>query len=69
MALKYLHTTDDGWRLFKNADWFIEGFKGIGKKIVNDVVTYKDHKHIVSNQTTIEFCVYIDCFFFLGLAI
>jgi hypothetical protein len=54
MALEYLHTTDDGWRLFKNADGFIEGFKGIGKKIVNDVVTYKDHKHIVSNQTTIE---------------
>lgn len=54
MALEYLHTTDDGWRLFKNADGFIEGFKGIGKKIVNGVVTYKDHKHIVSNQTTIE---------------
>ena len=54
MALEYLHTTDDGWRLFKNADGFIEGFKGIGKKIVNDVVTYKDRKRIVSNQITIE---------------
>jgi len=27
MALEYLHATDDGWRLFKNAYGFIEGFK------------------------------------------
>ncbi len=48
-----------GYRVYKNLDGFMEGYRTIGKNVNNDKGT--DIKRVVTNQTTMEgFALYIN---------
>lgn len=45
---------EEGYKVYKNANGFMEGYKSTGRFIENGTVKYKSISRVVSNQTTLS---------------